>query len=375
MKRKIIIIKCWCVAVMSCLALSLHAINTHRVTIMADGCGALLDSDYPEGATLTLTPIAGNGYAFERWNDGNTDNPRVLTIASDVSLTALFTAESSSTVYHTITVNDVEGGSVTGNGRYEHGATADLNAIADDGFNFVGWSDGNTSNPRHVVVLGDSVFTPVFARDAQLASTYTLTVHADGCSDNEFSYPAGAVITLVASPIEGYKFKEWSDGVTDNPRLIALNTALSLVAQFEIINEEELPEEEEPYQYEIAKLKVVIHSPYCQDDNGLYDIVGEYPLGATVNVLFEVQQGDSFMGWSDGPTNNPRTITITNDAATDGVITLEALVRGGTTTDMENIYETDMQHGKGIRKVLIDGHIFLILQDGTIFDARGAKVK
>ena len=40
------------------------------------------------GATITATP--NSGYLFDHWSDGNTDNPRTLTITQDSLLTAIF---------------------------------------------------------------------------------------------------------------------------------------------------------------------------------------------------------------------------------------------------------------------------------------------
>ena len=46
--------------------------------------------------TLTATP--NNGYKFTGWNDGNTENPRTVTITSDTAFTAISTVESSSSL-------------------------------------------------------------------------------------------------------------------------------------------------------------------------------------------------------------------------------------------------------------------------------------
>ena len=53
---------------------------------------------YEEGAQITLTATAKAGCRFAEWNDGNTDNPRVFTLAKDVSHTAHFEPEENMTV-------------------------------------------------------------------------------------------------------------------------------------------------------------------------------------------------------------------------------------------------------------------------------------
>ena len=40
--------------------------------------------------TVTITAIAKQGYAFDRWSDGSTDNPREITLAETDNLSALF---------------------------------------------------------------------------------------------------------------------------------------------------------------------------------------------------------------------------------------------------------------------------------------------
>lgn len=45
---------------------------------------------YNTGQTATLQAVAPTGYYFARWNDGNTDNPRQITVTSDTLLVAHF---------------------------------------------------------------------------------------------------------------------------------------------------------------------------------------------------------------------------------------------------------------------------------------------
>ncbi len=41
--------------------------------------------------SATITAYANSGYLFDHWSDGNTDNPRTISVTSDSTLTALFT--------------------------------------------------------------------------------------------------------------------------------------------------------------------------------------------------------------------------------------------------------------------------------------------
>ncbi|MBQ3732571.1 MAG: hypothetical protein II859_01260 [Bacteroidales bacterium] len=45
---------------------------------------------YAEGAEVVLTATAVPGYEFEKWQDGNTQNPRTITVSADETYTAYF---------------------------------------------------------------------------------------------------------------------------------------------------------------------------------------------------------------------------------------------------------------------------------------------
>ena len=47
---------------------------------------------YADGATATLTATPKEGYLFVKWQDGNTDNPRTITVTADATYTAYFEA-------------------------------------------------------------------------------------------------------------------------------------------------------------------------------------------------------------------------------------------------------------------------------------------
>lgn len=68
------------------------------------------------------------------------------------------------TVKYTITlnVNDATMGTVTGAGEYENGTTCTITATANEGYRFVNWNDGVTSNPRTITVTGDAQYTANF---------------------------------------------------------------------------------------------------------------------------------------------------------------------------------------------------------------------
>ncbi len=105
---------------------------------------------------MTATP--NEGYEFTGWNDGNTENPRTVTVTSDTAFVAIFT-ETETTPTITVTVNDATMGSAT---YTLDGNTVVLTATPNEGYEFTGWNDGNTENPRTVTVTSDTAFVAIF---------------------------------------------------------------------------------------------------------------------------------------------------------------------------------------------------------------------
>lgn len=78
---------------------------------------------------------------------------------------------------YTITTScDATRGTVKGGGKYGYGNSVTLTATPNDGCSFIGWSDGNTDNPRTITVESDATYIAQFTK-----STYTIYVNQD-CS-------------------------------------------------------------------------------------------------------------------------------------------------------------------------------------------------
>jgi hypothetical protein len=58
-------------------------------------------------------------------------------------------------------------GTVTGVGEYNHGTEVTLTATPNEGYHFVKWSDGNTENPRTIVVVEDIELRAEFEEDGK----------------------------------------------------------------------------------------------------------------------------------------------------------------------------------------------------------------
>lgn len=66
-----------------------------------------------------------------------------------------------------VSASPTEGGTVSGGGQYTSGQQATLSAIANSGYKFSQWNDGNTSATRSVTVVNNVSFIATFVEDTQ----------------------------------------------------------------------------------------------------------------------------------------------------------------------------------------------------------------
>lgn len=114
---------------------------------------------------VVVTATPKDGYEFVEWSDGNTDNPRTIDISGGltISITAVFQKIATPDKF-TITVASLnpEMGSTIGSGEYEKDASVVIAAIPNQGFQFKQWIDGNTDNPRTIIVTENASYVAMF---------------------------------------------------------------------------------------------------------------------------------------------------------------------------------------------------------------------
>ena len=72
-----------------------------------------------------------------------------------------------------VSASPTEGGTVSGGGQYTSGQQATLSAVANSGYKFSQWNDGNTSATRSVTVVNNVSFIATFVKDAQSGGSGT----------------------------------------------------------------------------------------------------------------------------------------------------------------------------------------------------------
>ncbi|MBP3657394.1 MAG: InlB B-repeat-containing protein [Clostridia bacterium] len=113
-----------------------------------------------ETETFTLVSPAKEGFTFLGWITEENGTPQ-LTVAITKGTTGdlAFTAVYADTVYDiAATADPAEGGTITGAGRYTHGATVTLTAVPAEGWRFVCWTEADTLEASGTV-SEDPVYT------------------------------------------------------------------------------------------------------------------------------------------------------------------------------------------------------------------------
>ena len=108
----------------------------------------------------------------------------------------------------------------------------------------------------------------------------------------------GKTVRITATATEGYEFEKWSDDVTDNPRVVAVNDAVNLTAIF--------------------KLKQYTLDP-AMFGEGVTLNGSTTPISVTMGQTITAQATstdpcEEFNKWSDENTDNPRTFTYDGTA-------------------------------------------------------------
>jgi M6 family metalloprotease-like protein/uncharacterized repeat protein (TIGR02543 family) len=196
------------------------------VNIFPEGAGLVTgEGSYNLGDEVTLEAFSVEGYDFLNWRMNgvviSSENPYTFTMpAQDISITAYFIISGTETYQLTLAVNPENSGTVSGAGEYEGGEQINLNALANDGFVFVNWTDGEdnvlstTASFTYTMPAADITLT------ANFEPYYSVTLLADPSNigavlTGSGDYIETAIVTIAASEVEGYVFAGWVGSIED----------------------------------------------------------------------------------------------------------------------------------------------------------------
>jgi uncharacterized repeat protein (TIGR02543 family) len=135
--------------------------------------------------------------------------------------------------------------------------------------------------------------------DLNVSGQGSVTKYLNGFPTDDTAFIAGSEIELVATPVNGFNFLNWSGDVssTEDTITIEMDSAINLNANFE---------EGTAYELKVEK---------GGDGQGtITDKSGWYKEGMSVELTAEADSAFVFVGWTGDYTSTDETITITIDS-------------------------------------------------------------
>ena len=251
---------------------------------------------YPYGEPVTLTARPANNYSFLCWQDGITSNPRNIIVTGDATYKALFRYTGTVEYHIKLIPSDASMGTVEGEGQYPAGSVIEIKAVPFEHAQFVGWDDGNTDNPRTLVVNSDMILTAIFEPRPMYTITVTSISNTMGTVFGGGTFYANTEINIGAIPYDGFHFAGWQDGEMSNPRTITVTEDAEYIANFS----QTLP----------TTYTITVH---YLPEQGLILGAGTYVVGSTATLVAIPNDGYIFAKWSDEVTESTRQIFVDHD--------------------------------------------------------------
>jgi len=259
------------------------------------------------GSSVTVIATANAGFTFVNWTDGvtveSTSATYQLTMpARNKTLVANYTA-----IPYIVSVSSkpLLGGTTTGGGTYNSGASVTVTAIANPGFTFTNWTEGvnvvSSTSSYQFVIAGNRTLVANYT-----AIPYTVTVSSlpvlGGVTTGGGIFNSGASVTVAASANTGFTFTNWTEGTnivsTSANYQFTIAGNRTLVANYNAI----------PYTVEVSSNPLL---------GGTTTGGGTFNSGSLVTVKAVPNVGYTFTNWKEGlvvaSTNANYQFTITGN--------------------------------------------------------------
>ncbi len=281
--------------------ITVQANNSSFGTVSGGG-----ECNYNSIQTIRATP--NPGYRFVRWElDGEqvSTNPNYsFIVKNEATYIAIFEPVS---YIITAQANDDDYGLVTGGGNYDYNESCVIEATANTGYTFIGWSTNggstitSTTNPLTIKVTSSATYTAVFE-----PIPYTITVQASptigGAVSGGGIYATGTRVSIVATASDEYYFVRWE--------LNNSQVSTSATYTFTVSNDATYTA--------IFAINPLITVATNDASYGTVSGGGRYTPNSRITITATANPGHNFVGWQrDGAqvsTSRSYTITVpTND--------------------------------------------------------------
>lgn len=291
---------------------------------------------YPAGEQIEMEAIPNTGYKVTHWSDNpNWDNKRKRTIRlyGDSICTANFAIAAPVTI--TASVEPSVAGTVTGGGRYYEQDEVHLKLDLNSGYKFISWQQYNNSTGQWVNAYPDFTATEnaTYRALCEEATTYTVKVSQPEVekgyvvvTPKKNFYYEGDTVYLEAIPTDCYSFGGWkrADNTywaqVTNPLRIIVNENYHITTYFYYKPDTLIVASYRNYGLirinQGTGRRVVDNMGLAAWDTTFYEKVTYYDCpNGELTVEAKPNDGYFFEGWSDGSTENPHTVVLSQSSA------------------------------------------------------------
>jgi len=138
-------------------------------------------------------------------------------------------------VAYEVSISSSEGGSVnTQSGTYNAGTVLTITATPNDGYEFISWTGSNETSMEIMIVVNSNIqLTANFQLIQTPEFTVTTSAGVGGIVSGGGTFSSGTVVSVVATPFEGYEFTGWTGSPeTSSVLTITISSDLNLTANF-----------------------------------------------------------------------------------------------------------------------------------------------
>lgn len=240
------------------------------------------------GRTAKLTATPATGYHFVRWNDLNTDNPRIISPTEDATYTAFFAINRYTVIFQNYDGTELQKETLNhGDAVSYKGTTPSKPATAQYTYTFSGWSPN-----VEYTATADATYVAQFD---QTVNKYTITFRNwDGSVLEAKDWEYGTLPSYAGTPTRpadaehSYTFSGW------NKTISTVTGEATYTAQYNGTTN----------SYTLT----------TSGEHGTTTGDGTYLYGKKVTISAVADACYEFVQWNDGDTYATREVTVTGNA-------------------------------------------------------------
>ena len=238
---------------------------------------------YDTGAMVTVTASPNIGYRFGSWG-GDCTGTGACTVTMSAARTVA--ANFIRTWGLVATPAPRGGGTVTGSGTFDDGASATVTQTANTGYTFAGWGGACSGTGACSVTMTAHRFVVAhFSASSGTFSLYVRAQPADGGTVTpamDGTHSAGTSVTISATANTGYVFGGWTGGCAAASCSITMNSHRVFIARFN-------------------RTGLRLRTGVSPSGGGSVSGAGSYTEGQSVTVTATANSGYRFERWTGAP--------------------------------------------------------------------------